>query len=271
VLPVSLTAQFAHQPGADPLVWVSSDGQRHPFKLTSPAPQEANGAPPPDAIQAAPSLADDLLPLHVDSPHACDEDEIDSPAPMPRRAAADGKALDSVEDASVEDASETSRLRGTLLHRLVQRVGLTRGDADADSLLRLVRQLIRSDDRQSLGDTELVCAAVVAAYRRLAARADIRAYFEEGDVFHEVPFTLREGSATIRGTIDCLVRRHSNSQEVTPTDTLAADIVVLELKTGRRRPEHLIQLALYRRAAASVFPDARIDGSIVYLDDRTPS
>ena len=42
---------------------------------------------------------------------------------------------------------------------------------------------------------------------------------------------------------------------------------MLELKTGRRRDWHRQQLDLYVRAARCLFPEATIEGRLVYLDD----
>jgi ATP-dependent exoDNAse (exonuclease V) beta subunit len=56
----------------------------------------------------------------------------------------------------------------------------------------------------------------------------------------------------VRGTIDCLVRRPDGG------------VSVLEFKTGARRPEHLEQLNLYRRAATLLFPGAQVDEHLVY-------
>mgnify|MGYP006178752655 CR=1 FL=1 len=44
-------------------------------------------------------------------------------------------------------------------------------------------------------------------------------------------------------------------------------MTVLEFKTGRRRPEHEVQLELYREAAALLFPGMTIDAHLVYPRD----
>ena len=70
--------------------------------------------------------------------------------------------------------------------------------------------------------------------------------------FHEVPFSLQDGATTVRGTIDCLV--------------LGADrrVTVLEFKTGRPRPEHEAQIALYCLATSRMFPDCTVDSRLIY-------
>jgi len=39
---------------------------------------------------------------------------------------------------------------------------------------------------------------------------------------------------------------------------------VLECKTGRRRPEHAVQLDFHREAAARLFPGMTIEARLVY-------
>jgi ATP-dependent helicase/nuclease subunit A len=76
-----------------------------------------------------------------------------------------------------------------------------------------------------------------------------------GERLHEVPFALRRDGEIVLGTIDTLVR-HGDA------------VTVVELKTGRRAPEHAAQLALYVEAARALFPPpARVDGVLVYADD----
>jgi RecB family exonuclease len=76
-----------------------------------------------------------------------------------------------------------------------------------------------------------------------------------GTAFHEVPFSLSIDDRIVRGTIDCLVQKADG------------DIAVLEFKTGRRRPEHEAQTALYEQAAASLFPGRRVVTQLLYAAD----
>ena len=75
---------------------------------------------------------------------------------------------------------------------------------------------------------------------------------------------MRPANAQIilRGTFDCLVRRHDGG------------VTVLELKTGKPMPEHDEQLATYLAAARALFPGAPVQGTLIYargahLDDRS--
>jgi RecB family exonuclease len=56
----------------------------------------------------------------------------------------------------------------------------------------------------------------------------------------------------LRGAIDCLVIRADGS------------VAVVEFKTGRRRQAHERQLELYQEAARALYPDARVEGHLVY-------
>ena len=80
-----------------------------------------------------------------------------------------------------------------------------------------------------------------------------------GSCLFELPFSHRRerdggsGEQIIRGVIDCLYR------------TPEGGISVIEVKTGRPRPEHERQLARYVDAADVLFPDASVDGRLLYL------
>jgi ATP-dependent exoDNAse (exonuclease V) beta subunit len=72
------------------------------------------------------------------------------------------------------------------------------------------------------------------------------------------PFSLqarRDNKPVIlRGVIDCVVEREDGS------------VVIVEFKTGRPRSWHARQLDLYVEAATAVFPEARVDGRLIYAD-----
>ena len=145
--------------------------------------------------------------------------------------------------------SAAGRLHGTLVHRLVQRFGLTApaGDRLRDALERL----LTPGERADVADVPALLARVAGTYLALAHDDAARAAYGSGDALHEVPFTLRREDAVIRGTIDCLVRAGSR-------------VTVLEFKTGHPHPEHEAQAALYREAAQAIFPEARVDARVIY-------
>ena len=65
-------------------------------------------------------------------------------------------------------------------------------------------------------------------------------------------FSCSRSDRIVRGTIDCLVQHPDNS------------ITVVEFKTGTRRLGHERQLSIYKRAASGVFPNAKVEGLLVY-------
>ena len=146
--------------------------------------------------------------------------------------------------------TDSDRLVGTLVHRLLQRLAMA--EQLDDAMLRAsIDRLLRPEERSEVGDREGLFQQVMAAYRALCARPDVRDVYLTGTAIHEVPFTLVDDGRFVRGTIDCLV--------------CAGDrVTVLEFKTGRPRVEHDRQIAFYRRAAQAVFPDAIVDARAIY-------
>jgi ATP-dependent helicase/nuclease subunit A len=153
---------------------------------------------------------------------------------------------------SLEDRRRVSgRLLGTLAHRLVQRLGL---GADEQAARAALSSVIRADERPEIVDDASLIDDVISRYLCLCRRDEVLALFASGEVLHEVPFTMREETRVVRGTIDCVVRDGDR-------------VTVLEFKTGRRRPEHAAQVQLYKAAAAAVFPDALIDARVIYAEE----
>ena len=158
-------------------------------------------------------------------------------------------------------AAGSDRLLGTLVHRLVQLEGL---GADQARLQTTAEALLLTGDlsavaREAAVDAPVLVDQAVSACRALWTRPEIRELYGSGAAFHEVPFSLRLDGRIVRGAMDCLV--------------VAADgrVTVLELKTGRARPEHEVQLGLYRQAAAALFPGAAIEARLVYTGDQETS
>jgi ATP-dependent helicase/nuclease subunit A len=147
------------------------------------------------------------------------------------------------------EGRESSRLVGTLVHRLVRRCGLDPA-ADTDAVLP---RLLAAHESVDLDDLKRVCDDARAAYAALCAMPQVRAAYEMGQPLHEVPFTLAQDGRIIRGTIDCLVVGE-------------AAATVLEFKTGRPRPEHQRQLALYETAVRAIYPSIRVEARLIYLE-----
>jgi ATP-dependent helicase/nuclease subunit A len=164
-------------------------------------------------------------------------------------------------DFAVEN-SASSRLVGTLVHRLLHRVGLAsavEGDVTPNTVVRLLRP---EESSAVSGDRTVTDLAVEVfeAYQAISGRPDIRAVYFAGERWHEVPFSTRaDDGSVIRGTIDCLIRDPEGK------------ITVLEFKTGLPRDEHRAQLDLYKTAAERLFPGSPVDVHLVYAAQNTLS
>jgi ATP-dependent exoDNAse (exonuclease V) beta subunit len=109
--------------------------------------------------------------------------------------------------------------------------------------------LLRPHERALVDDLDALIDGALHAVDAITRRPDT---LPQGRI-HEVPFSLLGPDGSIvRGAIDALVE-HPDGR-----------IEVLEFKTGRPRPEHGQQLALYLEAARLLFPDARVEGRVVY-------
>ena len=145
--------------------------------------------------------------------------------------------------------SAASAATGVLVHRLIRHPGIhEKGD---DEQARLAREWIRRHLDGS-EDEEAVIQAALAAVRRPTPRERVLSLLGTGEPFFEVPFSICEDGVVIRGSIDCLIRS-------------AAQIHVIEFKTGSSAPEHEIQRDVYVRAAQAMFPNLPVEGHLIYL------
>ncbi|NOT27993.1 MAG: UvrD-helicase domain-containing protein [Acidobacteria bacterium] len=160
------------------------------------------------------------------------------------------------------ESSASSRLVGTLVHRLLHRIGLA-GMAEADVTPDTVVRLLRSEEFSAVAEDRTVAELaneVVAAHQAISCRPDVRAVYFAGERWHEVPFSTRaEDGSVMRGTIDCVIRDPEGR------------VTVLEFKTGSPRDEHRAQLDLYKLAAERLFPGSPIDVRLVYASQNTLS
>jgi len=147
----------------------------------------------------------------------------------------------------------SDRLVGTLVHRLLQRIGF--GEvATPDAIRAHASRLVRHDEIDDSDDVDTIVDAAVAAYAAICVREDVRALYAAGRTLHEVPFTMTVDGRVLRGTVDCVV------------ETAPGRFTLFEFKTGRARPEHRAQLDLYVQAMRQVFPEALIDARLVYAE-----
>jgi ATP-dependent helicase/nuclease subunit A len=231
VLPPGLRQLFsAASPAGGTSDWHAGDGSVHRFRVC-PVPEARTRAPQGTGIEASPHHSTAALP-HRGT--AAPEDR--GTAVPPRRSTA---------------PLADPRLVGTLVHRLVDRIG---SGPDARAALRAAAEsVLRREERLGAGDVDEVITAAVERFEQLMARGDLAALLAEGRRYHEVPIALRAGGAILRGVIDAIVIR--------PDGTIA----VLEFKTGVRRPEHQAQLDGYLEAVRALNPGApSVTGQLVY-------
>jgi len=244
VLPKTLLDCLAQAAaGEDAVSWRASSGQAHVLAAChghAPAPDQT---PTVAEAGAAPGVVeDDLLPIE---------------APPDRRRAADvATSADQDSDVHVHAAASETVL-GTLVHRLLQRLGVQPA-LDLASIEESAHAALRSTDGVEVSDVSELAARAAALYLALSRHPDVSATYGAERVLHEVPFALLDGDQMVRGTIDCLAQTGPNQ------------LTVLEFKTGRPRPWHQHQVDLYRRAAEAFQPGAEVKGHLVYASAGTP-
>jgi ATP-dependent helicase/nuclease subunit A len=145
----------------------------------------------------------------------------------------------------------SDRLVGTLVHRLLQRFGFA---IPSNDLPDLAWRLLRDDEVDGGDGIDSVVAQAVANYSTICGREDVRDLYAAGPTLHEVPFTTVIDGRVLRGSVDCLV------------ETAPGHLTVLEFKTGRPRPEHQKQLAIYQQAMKQAFVTAIIDALLIYSE-----
>lgn len=153
---------------------------------------------------------------------------------------------------------DTELVAGRAVHRL-----LARGQAsERDGVLHgQVLAELDPDERVVVGDADAFAREVVHLVRGVWSDATLRRWLASPSARFEVPIVFRRdepgGVRLVRGTIDCLV----------PTDD---GLLVLEFKTGRRRPSHERQLALYVEALQAMHPAVTVRGRLAYAERPAP-
>jgi ATP-dependent exoDNAse (exonuclease V) beta subunit len=153
-----------------------------------------------------------------------------------------------------QTGSDPTSTHPKLVGRLVHRLFAAQLDgSDAATEEATAARLLTSKERAESADASSVIAEALRVWRSLRARDDVRRLLSGGTCLYEVPFSRRgtAGSPIVRGVIDCLVRRPDGS------------VVVVEFKTGERRPEHERQLADYVSATRALFPGSAVDGILI--------
>jgi len=117
-----------------------------------------------------------------------------------------------------------------------------------------VERFLAADERADVDDLDQLGRTALEYYERLCSDSELRTMLASGSVFFEVPFSFVPADRTgecVRGVIDCLV--------------VSADrATIVEIKTGRPRPEHERQIELYRQAARQILPEKTIEIRLYY-------
>ena len=247
VLPQSLIDQFA-APG-DTSEWRASSGALHTLRVirdesgvrdAKASPSSNPERPSPESRITDPGVVPDLEPFTDSAPARVSVGAVVSTNTEHGRLAA--------------TPAPSARLVGTLVHRLLQRIGIqdpATGIRDDRSIHDIAGHLLRSDEVDDI-DVEGTVNAAVAAYLSISACEEVRVLYATGRARHEVPFTMSMDGRIVRGTIDCVV------------ETIPGAMTLIEFKTGRERPEDRQQVQLYLQALRQVFPGASINARVVY-------
>ena len=182
-----------------------------------------------------------------------------------RRVAVTALAVDGAAQGLDDGSSGSGPVVGRLVHRLLQRAGENGGVGEED-LESQVAHVMNREERARPDVRELVVDTAVVL-RRALNRSEVTELLRAECLF-EVPFSMLRDDlnadsglthedtrdpVVLRGTIDCLLRRPDGG------------LTVIELKTGGKRPHHERQLSFYVDAARALFPEAVVDGKVVYL------
>jgi ATP-dependent exoDNAse (exonuclease V) beta subunit len=244
VLPASLIAHFAEAAGTGVVTWRAASGASHTIRVCAASSSPSAGGAADRAIPA-PSSETDFTRL---------DDNVPSRQTVASMIAGREFVEASLQTRLGDDAQESDRLVGSLVHRLLQREGLA-VDVSDDWVAERLGSLVRVEESIAVADRDAVIRRATSAYRAFTTHQELRALYLSGTAFHEVPFSLSVNDRIVRGTIDCLVEKPDG------------ELAVLEFKTGRRRPEHEAQTALYQQAAAALFPGRRVVTQLLYTAD----
>jgi ATP-dependent exoDNAse (exonuclease V) beta subunit len=143
------------------------------------------------------------------------------------------------------------------VHQLLQR--FLGGTVPDSTIMAYATQRLRRELPFDPETIDRLAVQSVEIFDRLCDHPDLVSRRHREFLF-EVPFSFHDpsspatssGAEIVAGTIDCLAKGGDNC------------VTVLEFKTGAARPEHRRQLDAYLAAARAMFPDAKVDGRIVY-------
>jgi ATP-dependent exoDNAse (exonuclease V) beta subunit len=133
------------------------------------------------------------------------------------------------------------------------------GDLPPDALAAKARTLVTADECLTVGVLGRVAASAARVFSGMQSHPALRALLDGAVCHYEVPISVLPATGEpggrariLRGVIDCLACRPDGR------------VVVVDFKTGARRPGDRHQLGAYVNAVRSLFPGARVDGLLVY-------
>jgi ATP-dependent exoDNAse (exonuclease V) beta subunit len=117
----------------------------------------------------------------------------------------------------------------------------------------LAHALVRRDERLGVEDVAGTVAEALRVFKIIRGHEEFSARRLD-DCLFEVPFSFKgaENTTVLRGTVDCLARATDGS------------LTVFEFKTGRPSPDHRAQLDVYVAAIRALFPEAAVEGRLIY-------
>jgi ATP-dependent exoDNAse (exonuclease V) beta subunit len=142
---------------------------------------------------------------------------------------------------------------GTIVHRVLAR-GLAVGASPAD-VASAAGAVITPAELADVAEPASLIRRAAAVALQLRQQPDVVRALDAGRAYFEVPFSYRPADrpgTTVRGVVDCLV------------ETADGRFLVLEFKTGQRRPEHAQQAELYVAALEIALGKGTISAQIVY-------
>jgi ATP-dependent exoDNAse (exonuclease V) beta subunit len=257
LLPAGIANLFAEAASAPPdtrdAVWTTTGDQSFAFRICRPSVAPDSVAP---VVEKTVGPVRAVPPLTVTGPCPVAVTASDSPPSALRLSSQAFPALRSTAGPDHERATRDrrdDRLVGNLVHRLFQQEADV--TADSEDLIAAAGSLVRADERRDLADLAAVATAAVRLYRDLRTNPAVVSALASGDRLYEVPFSYdppdRPG-VRLRGVIDCLVLGARGG------------VTILELKTGRPRPEHDRQAADYAAAAGALFGTTDVKVELVY-------
>lgn len=244
VLPPALLACVGEAARGGDAVWQAGTGTEYRF-VVCPDAADVGESAPSESGPAGEEEQADFAPIIDESPAAAVTPSALGVSGSPAPPAGDG----------------SNRLVGTVVHRCLQHAATVGRLLDQPYRFETVEilSLVRQDESAGIADLDAFVDQVRSTAAMLVARPDVQALYATGTLWPEIPFAMEDGGRIVRGTIDGLVAHPDGA------------FTIVELKTGRPRPEHQAQVETYRRAIKGLFPQARVEARLVYASGAKPS